>query len=209
MKNLFCASLVLCLVISFSCSPRLGKLTRQTNASAPTPLIIPIFPDLQSSAWFTTYIEAYKQSFSGLLFIKKTGATYRTVCTTQFGMKLFDLEIGEKSRTVHHCIEALNRRLLLNVLEDDMRLLLFAPEPSNKRNIYLSNEYPEQLIIRLTKGTKRYFYITGKQNDTIQQIRQVGLRGLKKKVIFTPAIRMDHFNIPLKLEFEPIQKNGN
>lgn len=85
-----------------------------------------------------------KHHFSGMLIIKEMqGGEVRIISTTYFGLSLFDISIRKTGEfIVNKCIEPMQRKALLKLLERDFKLLL------------LPNQEPKQ--IRETELFKLY-----------------------------------------------------
>jgi hypothetical protein len=82
----------------------------------------PLSPTPQQAQLFTMEIDFRKNHFSGLLLVKQTGdGQYRMVFNTHFGMGVFDVEVSRDAFMVHSCLEVLNRKHLLRLLENDLR----------------------------------------------------------------------------------------
>ena len=70
-------------------------------------------------------ISVYGNDMSGIFIAKKINATtHRVVFTTEFGNKLLDFEISETEFKVSSIVDELNRKILINTLKKDFRLLL-------------------------------------------------------------------------------------
>ena len=74
---------------------------------------------------YKTNIAVYGKELSGIFIAKKINDTiHRVVFTTEFGNKLFDFEIGESEFKINSIVDELNRKILINTLRDDFRLML-------------------------------------------------------------------------------------
>lgn len=89
-----------------------------------------VFESGFTKALYSTEINIYGHNFSGLTLIKKTDNAYRVVAMSELGMKYFDLEfpIDEYDTvTKHYIMEVLNKKLLVNMIISDLRLLFNCP----------------------------------------------------------------------------------
>jgi len=85
----------------------------------------PLFSINLEKALFRVTMEVKQNELTGLIFIKKMpDSTYRIVFSNEFGMTYFDLEIQPDSFRVVYCFESMNKKMLLNILEIDFRLLI-------------------------------------------------------------------------------------
>ncbi|MBC8314445.1 MAG: hypothetical protein ISR57_04020 [Bacteroidales bacterium] len=118
MRSLFFASIIL--IVILGCVSVKPKDLRQTAESSN-----PIYSFHFEKALFRASMEVKKNELTGLVFIKKMpDSTYRIVFSNEFGMTYFDLEIHEDSFQVIYCFEPMNKKMLLNILEIDFRLLI-------------------------------------------------------------------------------------
>lgn len=77
---------------------------------------------------FKARIETGKGYYSGILVVKSTEVGFRTVLLNELGIKIFDFEFSgpqQDTFTVHYCISFLQRKIILNALHNNLRLLLF------------------------------------------------------------------------------------
>ncbi|MDB4285708.1 hypothetical protein N9933_00235 [bacterium] len=90
-----------------------------------------------TKAMFKTRLRYKDSYFSGIVLIKRVGAGHhRITFLNEMGLKLMDLEFMPKSFQVHHCLEALNRKLLIATLERDLRLLLMQNLEGKDAKVY-------------------------------------------------------------------------
>ena len=70
-------------------------------------------------------IKVYSKSFSGIFIVKKLGKhNHRVVFTTEMGSKIFDFSFYNDEFKVNYVLEELNKKILLNILEKDFRVLV-------------------------------------------------------------------------------------
>jgi len=116
---------------------------------------------------FDTDMHLYKHHFNGLLVIKQTTLNnYRIVFTLKVGPKLFDMSIGQKDRTVHYCMEAMYRKLLLKALENDFRLLLLNFPQQQVQ------QYKNDSLIRYQLSSPNNVVVEKRQKGMIKSVRQ-------------------------------------
>lgn len=116
---------------------------------------------------FDADMHLYKHHFNGLLVIKQTAPdNYRIVFTPKVGPKLFDMSIDPKDRTVHYCMEAMDRKLLLKALENDFRLLLLNFPQQSVR------QYINDSLIRYQLSSPHNVVVEKEQNRGIKSVKQ-------------------------------------
>ena len=126
MRSLFCASITIIIILSGCVSIKPEDL----KPAESQPLVncsnkTPVLSINLEKALFRASMEVKKNELTGLVFIKKMpDSTYRIVFSNEFGMTFFDLEIQTDSFRVIYCFEPMNKKMLLNLLEIDFRLLI-------------------------------------------------------------------------------------
>ncbi len=86
---------------------------------------VPYFKDSKTDYVYKTNISVYGHDLTGIFIAKKINdTTHRVVFTTEFGNKLLDFEISEKNFKVNSIVSELDRKILVNTLKEDFRLLL-------------------------------------------------------------------------------------
>lgn len=167
----------------------------------------PYFSNPEIDYVYKAHIEVYGNQLSGLFIAKRINDTlHRVVFTTDFGNKLLDFELSEKELKVNYIMEDLDRKMIVNTLRDDFRLLL---KTNHKVQEVFENE--EYVIYKLADAKRfNYFYESKKDN---QLIKLVNASKRKEKVIFefesknstfAKYITIQHKNIKLKIELNQI-----
>ena len=108
---------------------------------------VPYFANPETDYVYKANISVYGNELSGIFIAKKMNATtHRVVFTTEFGNKLMDFEISETDFKVNSIVSELDRKILINTLKADFRLLLrhhFAVQEqfeNSENRVYKSNE---------------------------------------------------------------------
>lgn len=74
-----------------------------------------------------------KKHFNGMIAIRQMDSEeIRVIGYTAFGLSLFDLGLTDSTFTVYNCIEPMQNKRLLNILERDFKLL-FLPKRDVKK----------------------------------------------------------------------------
>jgi hypothetical protein len=119
-----------------ACAPKITTEFRGAGEAAVTAHDAHPSRTPQRSQLFTMKIDFRKNHFSGLLLVKQTGdGHYRMVFNTHFGMGVFDVEVSRDTFQVHSCLEALNRKRILRLFEQDLR-------------IFYRNNFPDVMTIK-------------------------------------------------------------
>ena len=165
------------------------------------------FLDANVDYVYKAHIEVYGNNLSGIFVVKKINdSIHRVVLTTDFGNKLLDFELSESDFKVNYIIADLDKKIVINTLKKDFRLLL--------RSNFLVDEMYENDMETVYKSADKkqnnYIYIS-KENNSITEIKntsktkeKVVLKFVPKNVTFAESILILHYNIKLKIELNQI-----
>jgi hypothetical protein len=164
---------------------------------------VPYFSDSKTDYVYKTNITVYGNEISGIFIAKKINDTvHRIVFTTEFGNKLLDFEISETSFKVNSIVSELDRKILINTLREDFRLLL-------KKEYLIQEQFENDSVnIYKSKDGKRdnYLFISKKDNrlekvvHSSQTKEKFTLTFSSENNIFAEKIEIIHQNIKLKIE---------
>ena len=165
------------------------------------------FSDSEKDYVYKASIDVYGKQLGGIFVAKKINDTlHRTVLTTDFGNTLLDFEVSENSFKVNYCIEELNKKIVLNTLKKDFRLVF--------REKYSAEEVFENQIhtIYKTKDGNRFNYLFENKSDirltklthTTKSKEKVLIQFEGKNTTFAEKIIIEHKNIKLKIELNQI-----
>jgi len=152
-------------VLAGGCAIRNYGLSDFKNTQGVNPgSLNPVLPDTFSTVLFKAGVDVYGRYFSGLLFIKAIDSTssYRLIMTTETGLQLFDLELMPDRMIIHACMEKMNRKAVMKIIESDFRLLLEKYE-AHKAQALLTDKARLHTVYRFRDGKKlTYFFIENK-----------------------------------------------
>jgi hypothetical protein len=162
----------------------------------------PYFADTQTDYVYKTNISVHGKEFSGLFIIKKiTETMHRVAFTTEFGNKLLDFEISETDFKINSIVSELDRKMLINTLKADFRLLL--------RNKFLVTEQlaNENSTVYKSQDGKGFNYVfLAKNEGKLYRIVYISKRTDKIIIdmdsddgILAQNINIEHKNINLKI----------
>ncbi|MEO8533859.1 MAG: hypothetical protein ABI441_08915 [Flavobacterium sp.] len=163
----------------------------------------PYFSDSKTDYVYKTNITVYGNEISGIFIAKKINDTiHRVVFTTEFGNKLLDFEISEKSFKVNSIVSELDRKILVNTLKEDFRLLL-------KKEYLIQEQFENESynIYKSADGKRDNYLFVSKKNQKLEKV--VNASKTKEKItltfssennIFAEKIEIIHQNIKLKIE---------
>ncbi|MET2985337.1 hypothetical protein [Aureibaculum conchae] len=162
----------------------------------------PYFSDTTRDYVYKANFEVYGYEFSGILIIKKLAVQHhKVVFTTEFGTKMLDMELNNDNFTIHFIADDLNRKLLINTLQKDFKILL-------KENVVITKAYQnDRFNIFKTSNDKRFnYYFINKETNNLE--KSVNTSKTKEKVIFNfksddgklaRKVLIEHENMKLKI----------
>ena len=164
---------------------------------------VPYFSDSKTDYVYKTNITVYGNEISGIFIAKKINdTTHRIVFTTEFGNKLMDFEISDNDFKVNSIVSELDRKILINTLKEDFRLLL-------KKDYQIQEQFEnDSADIYKSKDGKRdnYLFISKKDHrlekivHSSQTKEKFTLTFSSENNIFAEKIQIIHQNIKLKIE---------
>lgn len=161
------------------------------------------FDDAQTDYVYKSQIEVYGNLLSGILILKKiNNSTHRIALTSDFGNKMMDFEITDNSFKINYIISDLDKKMVINLLEKDFRLLLKKQYPITES---FQNSASE--IYQSVQGKKNYYLFFNKQNNLLSQIiftegqkAKINFNYVAKTPILADEIELIHHDIKLKIK---------
>lgn len=164
---------------------------------------VPYFSDSKTDYVYKTNITVYGNELSGIFIAKKINdTTHRIVFTTEFGNKLFDFEISETTFKVNSIVSELDRKILINTLKEDFRLLF-------KKDYLIQEQFENHLynIYKSADGKRDNYLFLTKKDQKLEKVIHSSQTKEKFTVffnsennIFAEKIQIIHQNIKLKIE---------
>ncbi len=161
---------------------------------------------------YKAHIDVYGNELSGIFIAKRINdSIHRVVFTTDFGNKLLDFELSETDFKVNYIMEDLDKKMVVNTLRDDFRLLLRVDY-----SIVESLDNEEYYIYK-SADKKRFNYFFVNKTDG-KLVKLINASKCKEKVVFEFAsenstfaenITILHKNIKLKIELNQISNQSN
>lgn len=155
-------------------------------------------------ALYKAQMDAFGRHFSGLFLIKPVpeDTSYRVVLLSEFGLNLLDLSLNKTTTTVVNCEEFLNRKVVINAIGNNIRMLLFVQEGKNGLKKYRNPETGE-VVIKSKQGCKRSFY----RFDDEGSLAKIDLRkGLFNKQLATLTFEDASFPTMIFFESSPVKQ---
>ncbi|UWY29315.1 hypothetical protein N4T20_05120 [Flavobacterium sp. TR2] len=168
-----------------------------------TSYTVQYFTDSKTDYVYKTNISVYGNELSGIFIAKKINdTTHRIVFTTEFGNKLMDFEISETDFKVNSIVSELDRKILINTLKEDFRLLL-------KREYLIQEQFENASadIYKSADGKRDNYIFISKKDQKLEKIvhssktkEKFTLLFNSENNIFAEKIQIIHQNIKLKIE---------
>jgi len=164
---------------------------------------VPYFSDSKTDYVYKTNITVYGNEISGIFIAKKINDTvHRIVFTTEFGNKLLDFEISDNSFKVNSIVSELDRKILINTLKEDFRLLL-------KKEYLIQEQFENESddIYKSKDGKRDNYLFISKKDHRLEKVvhssqtkEKFTLTFTSENNIFAEKIQIIHQNIKLKIE---------
>ncbi|MDA6069280.1 hypothetical protein NJT12_06575 [Flavobacterium sp. AC] len=164
---------------------------------------VPYFSDSKTDYVYKTNITVYGNEISGIFIAKKINDTvHRIVFTTEFGNKLLDFEISDNSFKVNSIVSELDRKILVNTLKEDFRLLL-------KKEYLVQEQFENDSdeIYKSKDGKRDNYLFISKKDHKLEKVvhssktkENFTLIFSSENNIFAEKIQIIHQNIKLKIE---------
>ena len=168
-----------------------------------TAVEVPYFSEPKTDYVYKTNITVYGHEMSGIFIAKKINdTTHRVVFTTEFGNKLFDFEISETTFKVNSIVSELDKKILINTLREDFRLLL-------KKEYLIQEQFENESnnIYKSADGNRDNYLFVSKKEQKLEKL--VRSSKTKEKITITFTLENDifakkvvilHQNIKLRIE---------
>jgi phosphoribosylformylglycinamidine (FGAM) synthase PurS component len=193
-------------IVLISC----GSVTKNytPKKSDKTAVEVPYFSDSKTDYVYKANISVYGHEMSGIFIAKKINdTTHRIVFTTEFGNKLMDFEISENSFKVNSIVSELDRKILINTLKEDFRLLL-------KKDYLIQEQFENESedIYKSEDGKRDNYLFFSKKDQKLEKV--VRSSKTKDKITITFTLENDifakkivilHQNIKLKIELNHLK----
>lgn len=165
------------------------------------------FANPETDYVYKAHIDVYGNQLSGIFIAKRLNdSVHRVVFTTDFGNTLLDFELSEADFKVNYIVEDLDRKIVVNTLRDDFRLLL-------KTNHNVAEVFEnDAFVIYKSESQKRFnYFFESKKEDKL--VKLISASKTKEKVVFefdaknstfAENIKIQHYNIKLTIALTKI-----
>tara|TARA_R110002049_G_scaffold1687_15_gene12841 strand:- start:470 stop:1090 length:621 start_codon:yes stop_codon:yes gene_type:complete len=200
-------NLILLLFCS-SCSLKTTEGLRSVGVKS-SEITNPYFSNQQTDYVYKAKIDVYGRYFGGILIIKKIGKdAHRVVFTTEFGSKLFDFLYEGDTFTKNYILEDLDRKLVVNTLRNDFKLLI--TEKIEVVEQFTSNKWE---VYRSDYGKRFGFYFFKQNSEVLEKIVYTSKTKEKLEINFEASdsiaemITIAHQSIKLNIDLAYLKKD--
>lgn len=206
----FLLTSIFLLLVSCASNPVVKGYTAKTPGTKT--VAVPYFSNPETDYVYKANISVYGNELSGIFIAKRINdTTHRVVFTTEFGNKLMDFEISETDFKVNSIVSELDRKILLNTLKSDFRLLL-----RNQFAVMQQFENAENTVYKSDEGNRYNYLFVSKTDGKLLKIVQTSARKEKinisfttEKNIFAEQIIIQHRDIKLRILFNYFKPQSN
>jgi hypothetical protein len=213
LKNLVLSSILVTLLA--------GCSYRQFNSFQPTSEAVislndvkPWFVEGPDHYLFNAAIDIYRNHFGGMMVIKYLSKeSCRVVYITEVGIKVFDMEFfADGSFKLHYCLDAINRKIIIKTLKNDIGLML-ANIPSDNKIKLSEDRKQNKTLLKSTGHFGTKFYLLNNKSLRVEEI--LTRKSLQKKVEIKyfsnnrseiDSVRIKHYNIRLRINLSRINE---
>lgn len=190
-----------------SCGKKLSSF-EQVNQQWDLSRVEPIFSDSLSEIIYDMTIQYKNNLNSGILAVAfDSSGYYRLVFLNKAGPKLLDLVFTPDNMNVINIIKAFDKKILLNILEKDFRML-FDPMVIQKQKDYIDQSTGNK-VVKLDAG-QPYYYMISPVSQIIYVHRAKGKRSIVEMKLeymqkdCPETIEIQHNRIPLSLQLKKL-----
>jgi hypothetical protein len=197
MRYLLSSSL---LILCFSCASYPKKNGFRETVLQQKIITNPYFSNAAKDYVYKSNIEAFGNSFSGILIIKKLGDEHHRIAfTTEMGNKIFDFSFQSDDFKMNHILKKMDKKILINILKNDFQVLvkekpsiekvfqkdsnsIYKTNIENKKCYHFLSKEKLKKVVRVGNGKEKVEFIFSEINDNIAQHIQILHKNIKLKI---------------------------
>lgn len=213
LKNLVLSSILVALLAG--CSYReFSSFQRTHEAVISLNDVKPWFIEGRDHYLYHADIDIYRNHFGGMMVIKfLSKGNWRVVYITEVGIKIFDMEFFTNGDfKLHYCLEAINRKIIIKTLKNDIGMML-ANIPTNNKIKLSQNSKQDKTLIKSKdhQGTK--YYLLNNRSFRTEEIltgnslqKKVEIKYFSNDQNELDSVRIKHYNIKLDIRLSRINE---
>jgi hypothetical protein len=214
LKNLVLSSILVTIIAGCS-FPQYRSFQRTSESVISLNDIKPWFAEDPGHYLFHSEIDIKGKHFGGMMVIKYLNpGNFRVVYITEVGLKVFDIEFfANGDFKLHYCVEAINRKVIVKTLKNDIGLMLANVPVSNK--IKLSEDSKQNKTLINSKGSSgEDYYLINNSSLRVEDIsvrknlqKNMEIQYFSNNMSELDSVRIKHFNIRLNIQLSRINES--
>lgn len=96
--------------------------------------LMPVYDEYEAARYYTAEVSFKDNNMTGIMALSREAENprrFRMIMMTPFGIPLFDFSLSRDSFIVNSCMEQMNKKVVLNLLEKDFKSLLMLDVPED------------------------------------------------------------------------------
>lgn len=213
MKNLVLSSILVTLIAGCS-YPQFNSFQRTSETVISLNDVKPWFTDGPDHYLFNTEIDIYRNHFGGMMVIKYLSKeSCRVVYITEVGIKVFDMEFFINGDfKLHYCLDAINRKIIIKTLKNDIGLML-ANIPSDKKIKISEDRKQNKSLLKSTDHSLTKYYLLDNKSLRTEEIltrkclqKKMEIKYFSNNLNELDSVLIKHYNIRLKIHLSRINE---
>lgn len=167
--------------------------------------LFPVYDEYEAARYYTAEVSFKENNMTGILALSREAENprrFRMIMMTPFGMPLFDFSLSRDSFIVNSCMEQMNKKVVLKILEKDFKSLLMLDVPENfPATIYMPvKKTPGKWGYSVNTSTGGNNYILyEKENGFLHLIQNGGAIKRMNAAFDSQSAVIDHPKLGLKM----------
>ncbi len=117
------------------CTPKLfnnAGMRPTTSVKMYRSNLMPVYDEYETARYYTAEVSFKDKNMTGIMALSREAENprrFRMIMMTPFGIPMFDFSLSRDSFIVNSCMEQMNKKVVLNLLEKDFKSLLMLDVP--------------------------------------------------------------------------------
>ncbi|MBO7507857.1 MAG: hypothetical protein J6T67_10810 [Paludibacteraceae bacterium] len=190
-----------------SCTPKIfnqSGLRPTTSAKMHRSNLMPVFDEYEAARYYSAQVDFKDKSITGVLALSREAQDprkFRLIMMTTFGIPIFDFSVSQDSFVVNSCMEQLNKKVVMKILERDFKSLLMVDVPEDfPGTIYMPLKGQTRWGYSVsTKEGGNYYMFYYKDNGIVHVLQNGSFLKKMNAVFDEQVITIEHPKLGLKM----------
>lgn len=166
--------------------------------------LMPVYDEYDAARYYMAQVDFKDKNLSGILALSKESDAprrFRMVMMTPFGVPLFDFSLSQDSFIVNSCVEQMNKKIVLNMLERDFKALLMLDVPETFPGVVYMPVKPNGrwgYSVNTRKGGNNYI-LYERENGLLRVIQNGGALKRMNAAFDSQSAVIDHPKLGFKM----------